>query len=782
MSVRLLPFILSALLLPPLAARAAPPDAAAFSAMRAASGPLFATGMGGDAVRAWRGGRNSACADLFEKLAAAAKEEELRSAAMFRAGRCHERAGRFPPAAAAYGAVRTAGGLLAPLAALRLAVVMHEQKAPDEALALLDEVAGDPALGARAWVFRTRVVEAAGRDDDLVARYAGSGSPVVRLKVARARRRMGQVVEAAADLREVFLGWPRSASGAEAREGLAVLSPSCFRGHRWRLPCLTPEERLRLGRGLFSAHASDAVIALLESRLDEPAFQTVELRCPALVLVARSYDKLRKRKGALPRYAEAKSVCAGRPEEADVLYFGGRSAYREDRPKETLAYMEQLHKRLPKHSYNDDAVLYEWAALADLGRKKDAERALEEAMRLYRDGDMRHRIAWSYVYSALKRGKRALALKRIRAIRPKLDRALDYRDAGRLGYWEARLEELRGRRKAATRAYRRVLSEARLSFHALLAYQRLVRLVGARRAGRDLTSALKDGAKPVKGASSSPPLTGAWGRVALLVRMGLTEEASRELDALPAPSSDATLLRVAHLAHRAGAAHLSVRILRRKLPEYQQLPVAGPAEEIWRMAYPRPFSGEVRGHARAAGVDPMLVYSIMREESGFYSAIESWANAVGLMQLLLKTAQKMGSRGPTVHVDAAALRDPDTNIRLGVRYLDYLEQRFGHPALVVSAYNAGDARMKDWLGKRGRKPLDLFIAAIPFRQTRGYTMRVLQSWFRYHVLHGDGPPALDMAAPARVLKKSKAKAKRKVRASKKGKVKKKRRGKRRKKR
>ncbi len=769
--------ILSVFLLLLSPAAAAPPDPMALSAAAASSAPLFAKGKGGDADRAWREGRHSACADLFEKVAAAAGDPLVRAAARFREGRCHERAGRLPPAATAYEAVRAGGGLLAPLAALRLAVVKHEQKDPGAALKLLDAVVKDPALGARARVFRARVVEASGRDDELVRRYSGSGSPVVRLKVAKARLRLGQVTEAAADLREVFLGRPTSASGVEARKELAQLTPACFSRKRgWRLPCLTPEERLRLARGLFNAHSSDAVIALLEPRLKDAAFKKVELRCPALLLVARSYDKLRRRKGALPRYAEARDLCVGRPEEADLLYFGGKSAYQEDRPKVALDLMEELHKRLPKHSYNDDAVLYESAALADLGRKKESERRLEDAMRRYPDGDMRHRIAWTYVQSAMRKGKRALALKRIRALKSKLDPTWDYRDAGRLGYWEARLEQRRGRKSAAIRAYRRVLSEARLSYHALLAYQRLTRLVGARRAKRDLERALRDGTKPVRGAASAEPLAGAWGRVALLVRMGLTEEASRELDALPASSSEDTLLRVAHLADRAGAAHLSVRILRRSIPEYQALPASGPAEDVWRIAYPRPFASEVRGHARVAGIDPMLVYSIIREESGFFPAIESWANAIGLMQLLVKTAKSMAKRGAPVHVDAAALRDPDTNIRLGVRYLDYLEQIFGHPALMVAAYNAGDHRVKGWLKKRGRQPLDLFVASIPFRQTRGYTMRVLQSWFRYHVLHGDGAPTLDMGPVGKAWKRKKASAKKRKKKRKKRAKKKRRRG------
>ena len=185
----------------------------------------------------------------------------------------------------------------------------------------------------------------------------------------------------------------------------------------------------------------------------------------------------------------------------------------------------------------------------------------------------------------------------------------------------------------------------------------------------------------------------------------------------------------------AGLEPLTVFIMRRMLSEFDKLPVAGAAKAVWRLAYPAPFKAEVKGHSKAKRVDPYLVWSIMREESSFNPKIESWANAVGLMQLMPPTARNMAKRGPLVSVSPDTLRDPDTNIRLGVRYLHYLQERFAHPALMIAGYNAGDHRIRTWLKKNGRLPLDEFVAAIPYRQTRGYTMRVLESLFRYHVLY-----------------------------------------------
>ena len=60
----------------------------------------------------------------------------------------------------------------------------------------------------------------------------------------------------------------------------------------------------------------------------------------------------------------------------------------------------------------------------------------------------------------------------------------------------------------------------------------------------------------------------------------------------------------------------------------------------------------MRTKADLVGVDSDLARSITREESGFNASIESFANAMGLMQLILPTAKSMAKRSKESSIEA----------------------------------------------------------------------------------------------------------------------------------
>ena len=236
-------------------------------------------------------------------------------------------------------------------------------------------------------------------------------------------------------------------------------------------------------------------------------------------------------------------------------------------------------------------------------------------------------------------------------------------------------------------------------------------------------------------------------RVGLLIRMGLLAEAQKELQVVQSKVDAGELLLLADLASRSGEHLIAVRIMKRVLAENPSLKLNDVTRPFWELSYPRAFENLVTGNSKAAGIDPYLVWSIMRTESGFNARIESWANAIGLMQLIMPTAKRMAKVGQRVKVTEETLREPETNVRLGVRYLKYLDDRYPHIVAVAAGYNAGGGRVKGWLKQRGRMQLDLFVAHIPFRQTRHYAMRVLESWFRYHLLYEKAVPNLGFRLP-----------------------------------
>jgi soluble lytic murein transglycosylase len=154
---------------------------------------------------------------------------------------------------------------------------------------------------------------------------------------------------------------------------------------------------------------------------------------------------------------------------------------------------------------------------------------------------------------------------------------------------------------------------------------------------------------------------------------------------------------------------------------------------LWRDAWPRAYPEAVERAIRGRRLARSEVWAFMLKESAYRPAVVSEAHAVGLMQLLPRTAQALVLPGEP---PAPSLFDPSTNIELAARYLDLLGARFdGQLPLVAAAYNAGPESVVSWFRGRPRERLDLFVENIPFRETRDYVKRVVEFAVTYRVVH-----------------------------------------------
>jgi len=106
-----------------------------------------------------------------------------------------------------------------------------------------------------------------------------------------------------------------------------------------------------------------------------------------------------------------------------------------------------------------------------------------------------------------------------------------------------------------------------------------------------------------------------------------------------------------------------------------------------------------------AGYDPLFVTSVIRSESTFDKNAVSSVGALGLMQVMPATGRYIANKNNIVWRGAAALKEPEYNIRLGIAYLQYLDERFNNnKEHVLIAYNWGPTNLNRAFRQQSRIP------------------------------------------------------------------------------
>ncbi|MDD4974259.1 MAG: lytic transglycosylase domain-containing protein [Bacteriovorax sp.] len=133
----------------------------------------------------------------------------------------------------------------------------------------------------------------------------------------------------------------------------------------------------------------------------------------------------------------------------------------------------------------------------------------------------------------------------------------------------------------------------------------------------------------------------------------------------------------------------------------------------------------------AESLDPLIVISLIRQESAFNPEAKSGVGAKGLMQLMPATAKRFNKKVRVSH-----LGNPEINVAIGSRYLRQLLARFdGNLIFALASYNAGENRIDRWRKEifRNDDPLST-IESIPFEETRNYVKLIYRNNFFYSLL------------------------------------------------
>lgn len=627
-----------------------------------------------------------------------------------------------------------------------------------------------PALGEEIAKLTARCQLEVGPYEAAAAYYAEQSSPEALLMAARGWKRAGQL-ERAHQLLDAAL----AKAGSQRRKADTVAAARALRAEiaeqrgerelarrdrRWlALVALAPgadeayerlvgvkltkAQRWRRAESLAKEGQAAAVereLALLEAAPgSSPASEAERL---SLLGQAHYNSRIDCSKGATLFEQAAQRSRKGRLRN---LFSAAQAWARAGQGERAIPLYEQVAREYPSTSYAERAR-YSVASLHyRQGQWEEAERAYTGYLRR---GPARYvtKSRYERAVAQLAGGRSDTALDTLQQLRRAAPRGAR---RAMLQHLEAVALEVSGEAALELRAveqFERVIRDYPLSFAALASAARLERLGRTPppflppppelRAQRGETAELGGGAE--LGAELELP-----GKARLLVELGLYTAAERTLHSAEralrqelAPRAGASLCRLYEPLDR-GWRRYAIGAMSIKNDTLRRAPTASNLW-AWQCLYPTPYRETVAELEDRYAVPRGLVHSVMRQESAFRSDVRSPAGAIGLMQLMPATARRAARELSWEH-ERERLTQPRYNLELGVYYLGKLIESFDrHVVPALASYNAGPVAVSTWLKGGQELPLDLWVARIPFTETRDYVMRVMSNWARYRYLEG-GP-------------------------------------------
>ena len=425
------------------------------------------------------------------------------------------------------------------------------------------------------------------------------------------------------------------------------------------------------------------------------------------------------------------------------LFFAARALSRDNRDDQAILAYQDLTRRYPSSPFAEQAN-YRMARLYyGLGQWDKAERAYSEYLERYGKNSSGERASTSRFELAVTRlAERQRTDEAARTFNQLARKERNAQRRASLSELEAvALETTGDPRKVAeaTERHRAIINEFPLSFAAMASAARL-RALGSPEVHRvRLPSAFNAGFAEV---ALQPELPD---KARFLAQIGLHTDAERALfderNEVRRRYSDRERETLCQMFGSLDRGYRSYALADRWLKS-DELRHPPSAENLWawRCAYPKPYSTIVESVERRYQLPESLVYAVMRQESAFRPNVVSPAGAIGLMQLMPYTARRAADE-LTQQPGAPWVPDPHrptnvlNNVELGGFYLSKLLALLGRQMPVaIAAYNAGPLQVSHWLEMAEDLPVDVWVAHIPYEETRDYVSLVLSNWLAYRYL------------------------------------------------
>ena len=542
--------------------------------------------------------------------------------------------------------------------------------------------------------------------------------------LARCDEEFGEIVAAFNVYRELIT---EKQSDNIAKEALGRLKQLMRKN---RSLVLTSKDRINTGLVYYSHKQWKAAVAELE-RI--PNTEDLNMRANALYLIGRSYQGRRWYNTAIKKFDAVIALGDKHEYLTRATYQIAQCYRRKGHLKTTTSRLEKFVKDYAWSEFVDDA-LYDIAQIYE--KRGKSESAIDAYARLIKaapKSPYADVAAWRTGWQRFDEKRYEESYNAFKGLKENFP---GNRYAMGAHFWMAKIRERQNQPGLARKLYKEVAESGYWYYTA-----RAKAILGI--AASELEpKAIQDAELPVREACPH--------QISLLMELRLYEDA------------------IAHLDHHISTTSLSERqcfydlitcyerlAMYDKARKLTEQSLDSPAfanatradvEKLQRKLYPRYYANTVEKYAKLYNVDTFLIAAMILEESRYNAQAVSWAGAIGLMQIMPATGKELAQQLKIRRFRTSMLKQPDVNIRMGIKYIDYLNSLFdGNPMLVTGAYNGGPGRMKRWVASKNIKDIDEFVEKITIRETRLHIKKVIDSYDHYVGIYRktDEPPAVN---------------------------------------
>ena len=553
-------------------------------------------------------------------------------------------------------------------------------------------------------------------------------TPLALLRQGACQLRENHIQEGRETLKQL---WVRFAFSSEAKEA-EVLLASNLGGEPW---IVQPTERLTraqvyLGQA-FHAEAIEELRKFLAADLSSPQRAEAKLKLGIAQVRLKLYDQARETFRALAK--------EGATESSEASVWLARVYLRQGQGDKLLELAHTAAGSSLSQEQKGQIMLFAGLWLEDQGRFEDAIARYRQVAKVGEPASQRAEGQWRVGWGYYRMGRYREAFDQLRALVEQHDGEFEPQAL----YWMARAAEL-NQQPQAHDVYVQLCRRFIYTYYCQLARERTqISLPDSVVAEPSSTSASVNDGELVTGVNSAAAgavttraeieQQAAYRRALELKALGLDSDAVREVAGLiDRYSREPGLLMVlSTMLSEAGAYHHGLRLARAKFRDQLERTGGSVSPALWPVAYPMGLLPTIKGQG-AKGVDPYLVAAIIREESQYDWRAVSRVGAIGLMQVMPGTANNVAQRLGLPAVGREDLFDQETNIRIGVHYVEQLLEQFsGNVAYTIASYNAGPIVVGTWVTLHRGRSQDEFVELIPYQETRQYVKRVLRSYREY---------------------------------------------------